>query len=46
MQFDNSIDVCDIIIDSPDELQAAEGNPNRSSWKLNCWSVSEEVTIC
>lgn len=25
-----------------DELQGAEGNPNRTSWKLNCWAVAEE----
>ncbi|XP_066920444.1 nuclear pore complex protein Nup107-like isoform X1 [Clytia hemisphaerica] len=29
-------------MDSSDELQGAEGNPNRSSWKLNCWALSEE----
>jgi len=28
-----------------DDVNIAEGNPNRTSWKLNCWAVSEEVKV-
>uniref|UniRef100_T2MEI4 Nuclear pore complex protein n=1 Tax=Hydra vulgaris TaxID=6087 RepID=T2MEI4_HYDVU len=28
-----------------DEIQPAEGNPNRDLWKINCWAMSEEKSF-
>ena len=33
-----------ILDDGSGDCLPAEGNPDRDLWKINCWSLSEEVS--
>ena len=34
-----------VLDEAGEEVLPAEGNPDRDLWKINCWSLSEQVLV-